>query len=113
MRSGALAQRTGLSRDIIRFYERERLVESESGPASTNDDRDDPEDLVDRLRMIRDARSVGFSVPDLGCLVHLRDSLQDGPTAAKRYLGEKAGELHAVIRGPSDYWRCWTARAAR
>lgn len=97
MRIGELVRRSGLSRDTIRFYEREGLIESLPSSSRANNYRDYPEELVERLRMITEARTVGFSIPDLQRLFHHLENLQGDPSAAERFLEEKAAELRSII----------------
>lgn len=65
MRIGELAKATGLSRDTIRFYERQGLIESQPGQSETNNYRDYPEHLVDILGFLAAAREAGMTVADL------------------------------------------------
>lgn len=69
MRIGELARRSGLTRDTIRFYEREGLVTSQPSVSDTNSYRDYPEDLVDRLEMIGEAQEAGLPLADLKVLL--------------------------------------------
>lgn len=75
MRIGALAKATGLSRDTIRFYERHGLISSAPSTSETNSYRNYPDDSVERLQMITDARDAGLSVADLSLLL---DAVEHG-----------------------------------
>ncbi|MFB9661882.1 MerR family transcriptional regulator [Glycomyces mayteni] len=63
MRIGELSERSGLSRDAIRFYERIGLVESHRSP---NGYRDFPEEAVPWLDYVRTAQRLGFSLAEIG-----------------------------------------------
>jgi len=63
VRIGALSERSGLSRDAIRFYERIGLVESHR---SSNGYRDFPEEAVPWLDYVRTAQRLGFSLAEIG-----------------------------------------------
>ncbi len=65
MKIGELAERTGLSRDTIRFYERNTLIVSEPSESGTNSYRNYPEHLVEQLHFINQGREAGMSVADL------------------------------------------------
>lgn len=97
MRIGELAKRTGLSRDTIRFYEREGLIASEKPPEATNSYRDYPEVLVERLGMIIEARDAGFSVGELGELVMYMEHLNEGDFDADDFLDIKIAKLKHTI----------------
>jgi DNA-binding transcriptional MerR regulator len=97
MRIGELARRVRLPRDTIRFYEREGLIASEASVEATNDYRDYPEELVERLTMISEARSAGFSIADLQKLFRCLEALDADPESVERFLDDKMAELRTVI----------------
>jgi DNA-binding transcriptional MerR regulator len=97
MRIGELAKRSGLSRDTIRFYEREGLIESEASAEKSNDYRDYSEEMLERLGMIDQARSAGFSVADLQKWFLHVGNLEKNAEGAERFIDEKAAELRNVI----------------
>ncbi|WP_372574512.1 MerR family transcriptional regulator [Ruegeria jejuensis] len=65
MRIGELSKRSGLSRDTLRFYEKQGLIQSHAGAAATNNYRDYPEDTLIQLEQIADAQAAGMSIADL------------------------------------------------
>ncbi|WP_333843618.1 MerR family transcriptional regulator [Pelomicrobium sp.] len=68
---GEAARRAGVGVETIRFYEREGLIEQ---PPRPNDSgyRRYPESTIRRIRFIRQARELGFSLKEIGELIHLR-----------------------------------------
>lgn len=68
---GEAARRAGVGVETIRFYEREGLIEQ---PPRPNDSgyRRYPESTIRRIRFIRQARDLGFSLKEIGELIHLR-----------------------------------------
>ena len=62
MRIGELAERTGMTRDGIRFYERVGLVE---GSRSANGYRDFPAETVPWLQYVHTAQTLGFSLAEI------------------------------------------------
>ena len=108
MKIGELAEKTGLSRDTIRFYERNSLISSEPSQSGTNSYRNYPNDLVERLNFISQARDAGMSVADLRDIFQ---ALQGGcdPENGKRVVQRKIEELeeniartHQVVRFLKD-----------
>lgn len=97
MRIGELARRSGLTRDTIRFYEREGLIASEPSADPSNDYRNYPEELVERLQMITEARAVGLSVADLAQLLRAMEGFGDAGFDADAFLDDKIAEVTALI----------------
>lgn len=63
---GEVARRSGLRQSAIRYYEAERLLPA---PARASGWRTYPADVVDRLRVIRMARDLGFSLTEIRTLL--------------------------------------------
>jgi MerR family transcriptional regulator, mercuric resistance operon regulatory protein len=72
LRSGALAERTGVSADTLRFYERRGLLPRP--PRDANGYRRYPPAAVARVRVIQRALDVGFTVDDLSRIYKQRDN---------------------------------------
>jgi len=67
---GALADSVGVGVETIRFYERKGLVRRPARPASGF--RLYPDDAVARIRFIRQAQVLGFTLGEIGELLALR-----------------------------------------
>jgi len=67
---GKLAASAGVGRETIRYYERKGLLPSP--PRSTAGYRHYPPDAVDRLRFIRRAQELGFTLAEIIELLGLR-----------------------------------------
>ncbi len=84
-----------MSRDAIRFYERNGLVASEPGKEETNSYRDYPDELVIRLGVIQQARDSGMAIADIkGLFDALAGSCE--PAEAKQVARAKIDELEAT-----------------
>lgn len=102
---GALAQRSGVHIETIRYYQRRGLVGEPARPAGGIRRYDD--DHVGRLRFIRQAQALGFSLDDIGELL----KLQDGTHCREaRRLGER--RLADVRKRLDDLRRIESALAA-
>ncbi len=66
---GAVAKKAGVGVETIRFYERQGLVEQPLRPVSGF--RQYPEDVVKRVRFIRRAKELGFSLQEISELLDL------------------------------------------
>lgn len=86
MQIGAVAKAAGLGVDAVRFYEREGLIEEPRRRPSGY--RQYEPEVVLKLRFIRDAKGLGFSLKEIGELLSLE---ADGAATASdvRELAEQ------------------------
>jgi DNA-binding transcriptional MerR regulator len=71
MRSGELAKAAGVSRDALRYYERHRLLPA--AQRAQNGYRCYPPQALARVRLVRAALSIGFTVDELAEIFSARD----------------------------------------
>lgn len=65
-----LAKRTGLSAHTIRFYEKSGLIKGEREPeVKSNNYFHYDEVTVEKLEFISDAKSVGFTIREIGQII--------------------------------------------
>jgi DNA-binding transcriptional MerR regulator len=91
MTSGELAKMTGVSVDTLHHYEKEHVL----APAARqgNGYRDFPPEALERVRMIRRALAVGFTLDELARVFKMRDA-GNPPCATVRALA--AQKLEAI-----------------
>jgi len=65
MRIGEIAERAGVSRDTVRFYERLGLLEEVARPHSTNSYKAYSATALRRIELINHAKSLGFSLREI------------------------------------------------
>lgn len=70
MRIGELAKQSGVGVETVRFYEQKGLVTQPPRPA-TGGYREYPTDAVRRIRFIRSAQRLGFSLDEVADLLDL------------------------------------------
>lgn len=85
MNIGELAQRTGVSRDALRLYERRGLLEA---ARRANGYRDFDADAVRQVELIRLGQRLGFSLREIGEIA-----------AAMRGGGLDKGRTETLLRG--------------
>jgi DNA-binding transcriptional MerR regulator len=86
LRSGELAKLTGVSTDTLRHYERKGVI---SRPARlSNGYRVYPASSVERVRLIRRALSVGFTLTELASFIKAREQ-GNPPCHEVRALAQK------------------------
>jgi MerR family copper efflux transcriptional regulator len=100
MKIGALASKTDLSIDTLRFYEREGLISSPRRLFSGY--RDYPEEVLGRLDFIKEAKGLGFSLREIKELLSMgvKSTRECGPVThkAQQKLAEMAAEIERLQR---------------
>ena len=97
MRIGELAKRTGLSRDTIRFYERQGLIRAEENRELSNNYKSYPEGAVLTLDVVRDAQSAGLSLTDLTVFMSQLVAEDAEDFDGDAFLAAKIAEVEARI----------------
>jgi DNA-binding transcriptional MerR regulator len=95
LRSGELARSAGVSPDTLRHYERLKLIAVPR--RSPGNYRLYPPDTVDRVRLIRRALAVGFSLAELARILKVRDAGGAPCRQAKWLLEEKLSQVERQI----------------
>jgi|SRR6516165_6249563 Hg(II)-responsive transcriptional regulator len=95
------AQQAGVNVQTIRYYERRGLLPSP--PRRTSGYRELPEDTVRRVRFIKRAQELGFSLDEVAELLQLRAAKPRNRTRVRavaerrvRQIEEKIAELEAL-----------------
>ena len=92
-----LAQASGVSAKTIRYYESIGLIPNPQ--RADNNYRQYAPDAVERLRFIVSARSLGFSLTDIGEFLSARD---EGTLPCKRVLDSIEGRIADIDRRIAD-----------
>jgi len=100
MRNGAqigwVSEQTGLSVDAIRFYEKQRLLDSP--PRTEGGFRLFSPDDIERIRFIRSVQQLGFSLPEIRELLVLQRDHGEACSHVRELLGVKLGIVREKIR---------------
>ncbi len=98
---GQVAKRAGVGVETVRFYERRGLIEQPRKRSSGY--RVYPEDVVRRIRFIRHAKDLGFTLNEIGELLSLRpdphgscDAVKESAEAKVADIEEKIGSLTRI-----------------
>lgn len=99
-----IARRAGVGVDTVRYYEREGLIPEP--PRRPSGYRDYPVAVVNRLRFIRRAKELGFSLAEITELLSLSATRHADMRGVKRkaeakleQVEQKIAELNRVRRG--------------
>jgi DNA-binding transcriptional MerR regulator len=96
LHSGELARRAGVSADTLRFYERRGLLAS--APRTASGYRLFPPEALARVRLIRGALSIGFSVAELTAIFRERDRGGAPCRRVRELAAEKLAALEVQLR---------------
>jgi MerR family mercuric resistance operon transcriptional regulator len=92
---GQVARQAGVGVETVRFYERQGLLEEPSRRASGY--RQYPTDVVARLRFIKRAKEVGFSLKEIKELLALRVDPATTCAEIKRQAEAKIADIEKRI----------------
>jgi Cu(I)-responsive transcriptional regulator len=95
MKIGELAHRSGVGVDTVRYYEREGLLPKAQRLASGYRVYDNND--VRRLRFVRRAKALGFTLPEIRDLLALSDHRGDDMAAIKTVAIEKLSDVKAKL----------------
>jgi MerR family mercuric resistance operon transcriptional regulator len=93
---GQLAKQTDVGLETIRFYEREGLIEDP--PRLPSGYRAYPPDTVQRVRFIRTAKDLGFSLKVIKELLALRVDPVESCTQVKAIAEDRIADVEQRIR---------------
>ena len=96
MKIGELAKRTGCPVETIRYYEREGLLPEPERRLSGY--RDYTPDAITRLRFIRRAKELGFTLPEIRELLALSTDRERGVRGVKQRAEARLAEIDRRIR---------------
>ena len=93
---GEVTKRLNVSADTLRYYEKIHLLPSISrGPSGL---RNYSEKDVSRLKFIKRAQRMGFSLAEIGRLLDFRQAPQQAKPEVRRLAGEKLADIEDHLR---------------
>ncbi len=95
LRSGQLASLAGVSTDTLRHYERMGLLSSRR---ASNGYREYPAEALARVRLVRHALAVGFSLDELASFLKVRDEGGAPCKQVRALVAKKLEDLEGRIR---------------
>jgi MerR family copper efflux transcriptional regulator len=96
LRTGEVAKQAGVNVETLRYYEREGLVAAP--PRTVSGYRVFPEETVARIRFIRRAKAMGFSLREVGDLLSLRVDPVRSSAEVKARAEAKIADIEDKIR---------------
>jgi MerR family transcriptional regulator, copper efflux regulator len=110
---GELAQKTGLSKDTIRFYQKLGLIEAQARQAGTRTYMDFSAETLERIVLITQGKALGFTLNEIK---HLIETWGSGtmPTAEKlKVIDRKLEEISEKMRQLEEINAYLTAKRHR
>ena len=101
-----LSKKTGFSKDTIRFYEKQGLLDAAVCSRSSNNYRKYTEEAIDRLNFIKQAKTFGFSLKEIEKIMAEWDSVS--PEQAIDFIETKIKNIEqkiAKLQKFKDYLR--------
>lgn len=96
LKIGEVAERTGLSRQSIRYYEREGLIEKPYRSPTSGYRKFEPE-VVYRIRFIQNAQELGFTLEQIKDLLDILEKRKEVPGKFATKLASKKNEIEERI----------------
>ena len=96
MRIGTVATEAGVGVETVRYYERRGLIDRPLRPRQGGF-RNYPTTAVDRIRFIRQAQDLGFSLKEIDDLLSLRADPSADCADVRRRAQAKLGEVDQKI----------------
>ena len=97
MRIGELAEQIGMTRDAIRFYERIGLIKPERGQEGRHGYRRYNASAVRRLGLIKQAKTLGFSLGEIQELLDAWASHSLRPEQKRAVIADKIEVIERKI----------------
>lgn len=96
MRIGEVAEKAGVGVETIRFYERKGLIEQPRKPGDGGYRSYSPE-TVERVRFVRQAQRLGFSLQEINELLLLKADPETDCADVRQRAQAKLGEVNEKI----------------
>lgn len=96
MTIGQAARTAGVGVETIRFYERKGLIAQPPKPTSGGF-RSYTRDIVQRIRFIRQAQELGFSLKEISVLLSLRADPNTDCATVQKQAREKLAEVERKV----------------
>ncbi|HEX9512579.1 MAG TPA: MerR family transcriptional regulator [Puia sp.] len=95
---GELSVKTGLSRDTIRFYEKQGLVQVGRKDRRDNNYKEYPEEMVGRLQTVKRMKNFGFTLNEVAGLLDMIEVNEATCDNVSGLIEKKVELLDAKIR---------------
>ncbi len=95
---GELAQKTGLSKDTVRFYQKMGLIEAKTRQAGTRTYMEFSPEMVERAVIITQGKSLGFTLNEIMHLIETWGNVSMPLHEKLKIIDRKLDEITAKMR---------------
>jgi MerR family transcriptional regulator, copper efflux regulator len=110
---GELAQKTGLSKDTIRFYQKMGLIEAKARQAGTRTYMEFSPDMLERVVMITQGKSLGFTLNEIKHLIETWGNVSMPLSEKLKVIDRKLDEITEKMRQLEEIKTYLTAKRNR
>ena len=89
MQIGELSKKSGFTRDTIRFYEKNGLIELDKNSRFDNNYKDYSDKILRRLEVIRKVKDYGFTLIEIKAMIELYESGTLEQERGRKYIERK------------------------
>lgn len=89
MQIGELSKKSGFTRDTIRFYEKNGLIELDKGSRFENNYKDYSDKVLKRLEVIRRIKDFGFTLVEIKVMMELYEMGDLQQERGRKYIEKK------------------------
>ena len=93
---GQLAKNAGVPVSTVRYYERRELLKADG--RTEGNYRQYGEPALERLRFIRSAQAIGFTLDDIGALLGLQDGSANACAEVQRLVEARIAEVERRLK---------------
>lgn len=90
---GELSKKSGFSRDTIRFYEKNGLIELHKESRFENNYKDYSDRVLRRLRVIKQIKEMGFTLTEIKVMIELFEAGVLEQERGRKYIEKKIKKI--------------------
>ena len=94
---GELAKKSGFTRDTIRFYEKNGLIELDKGSRFENNYKNYSHQVLRRLEVIKKIKDMGFTLVEIKAMIDLHEAGLLEQERGKKYVEKKIQRIDQKI----------------
>ncbi|MFT5779872.1 MAG: DNA-binding transcriptional MerR regulator [Crocinitomicaceae bacterium] len=98
MKIGQIAEKTGVSRDTVRLYDKLGLLGEVSQPFEYNNYKDYGQENVYRIKMVKEMQTIGLTLKECKGVIEALVSDEMGPEKRKEFVKSRIDSVENKIK---------------